>query len=510
MKFKLATIYSVATLLASSFMGCSNFDDINTNPDSSTKVKSSLLATGAIAGIVKSNYGAGFTDHLFISKYLAWGEGSRGSQYNDFGKEGFGGYVSLKDYELMAELAPEDQKEAYEGLALLLKAYRLYGYTLNVGDIPYKEIMQGEEGVLTPKYDTQKDVFLFLLEDLETASQKFQSARDFDGDIIFNGNVKNWSKITTALQLRVLIDLSMKESDSELNIAQRFKTVFASGSLMESNEDNLQLKYSDKANQFYPFHNSQNRHWSYPMLSDFMVEMLKENQDYRLFYYGSPAKSKLDEGIEANKWEAFVGVDPTEPISDIKYLYATGAYSGLNKRYVDYAPGEPFIRMGYAEQNFILAEAALRNWIDAEPSVYYKKGIEASCTFLATYTPDDKIYNYGNLMTSEVINELLNRSTLQLTGVFDVDLEKIMKQKYLAGFMQLPYQTYYDYRRTGYPKFPINEKTSLNFNAPNKIPVRWRYPDTENQYNKENVEEAIKRQYNGVDEVNKLMWILNK
>ena len=85
-----------------------------------------------------------------------------------------------------------------------------------------------------------------------------------------------------------------------------------------------------------------------------------------------------------------------------------------------------------------------------------------------------------------------------------------MKQKYLAGFMQLPYQTYYDYRRTGYPKFPINEKTSLNFNAPNKIPVRWRYPDTENQYNKENVEEAIKRQYNGVDEVNKLMWILNK
>ena len=85
----------------------------------------------------------------------------------------------------------------------------------------------------------------------------------------------------------------------------------------------------------------------------------------------------------------------------------------MNKRYVDYAPGEPFIRMGYAEQNFILAEAALRNWIDAEPSVYYKKGIEASCTFLATYTPDDKIYNYGNLMTSEVINELLNRSTLQ-------------------------------------------------------------------------------------------------
>ena len=40
------------TLSAFAFMGCSKFDDINTSPDTSTQVKSSLLATGAIAGIV--------------------------------------------------------------------------------------------------------------------------------------------------------------------------------------------------------------------------------------------------------------------------------------------------------------------------------------------------------------------------------------------------------------------------------------------------------------------------
>lgn len=82
-----------------------------------------------------------------------------------------------------------------------------------------------------------------------------------------------------------------------------------------------------------------------------------------------------------------------------------------------------------------------------------------------------------------------------------------MEQKYIASFMQLPYQPYYDYRRTGYPVLPINPETSLNFNAPDKLPVRWQYPDTEISYNTENVEEAIERQY-GSDEVNKLMWIL--
>lgn len=53
-------------------------------------------------------------------------------------------------------------------------------------------------------------------------------------------------------------------------------------------------------------------------------------------------------------------------------------------------------------------------------------------------------------------------------------------------------------------------KICLIFNAPDKIPVRWQYPESEISYNKANVEEAIQRQYGGSDEVNKLMWILQK
>lgn len=44
--------FSLAAISLSLF-GCANFDDINTNPDTSTHTTSKLLCTGAIAGILK-------------------------------------------------------------------------------------------------------------------------------------------------------------------------------------------------------------------------------------------------------------------------------------------------------------------------------------------------------------------------------------------------------------------------------------------------------------------------
>lgn len=504
MNYIKSTVIAAATILC---VGCNNFTDINTNPDSVTKVNSKLLATGAIAGIMKSGSGPTFVDHMFITKYLAWGEGARGAQYNDFYRTSFDSYVNLLDYKLMAELAPEESKNAYEGLALFLKSYVLFDLTMSVGDIPYSDILQGEEGFMTPKYDSQKDVCLFILQDLEQAYAKMSQAKNFEGDFIFSGDTKKWEKVITALQLRTLMHLSIKENDPDLKIIDRFKKVFQQGALMESNEDNLQLTYSNAAGQLYPYHSSGNKHWAYAMLSDYLVKMLKENEDYRLFYYGRPAQSLVAEGISSYSWDAFMGVDPTAPISEVKDHYAEGSFSGLNERYINYAPGEPFIRLGYAEQKFILAEAALRGWIDVDANELYKEGIKASMEFISSNTPDEDIYHYGHLMTETYIQSFIEKPSIQLQGDFDHKLEQIMKQKYIASFMQLPYQPYYDYRRTGYPDLPINPETSMNFNDPKKLPMRWQYPDTEISYNTKNVEEAIQRQY-GSDEVNKLMWIL--
>lgn len=512
MKFnKQIAMMLAATALAS----CSQFDDINTNPDAATKVTSTLLATGSIIDITKPSQGKSFMSNQMLSKYIGWGENKEGNQYNSFGSEDFKKYIMLKDYKLMAELSAPENKNAYEALALFLKAYKLYDFTLNVGDIPYKGILEGEQGNLTPAYNTQKEVFTFLLEDLDRAHELFTIAAkeegNFKGDpTAFAGKVSNWIKINTALELRILINLSKKESDPDLKVKEKFAQVAArANSLMASNDDNLQLKFSDKKGQIYPFNNTLHQHYSYPVVTSVIIDLLKANQDYRLFYYADPSSVKLKAGLKQDNWDAYPGVDPSLPYVEFGEFYESKNYCPLNRRYVTYIPGEPYIRVGYAEQKFILAEAALRGWISGDASTYYKEGIKASMDFVKDNTLNDEMYHHGRLITEEVITQLLANPTLQLTGDFEGDLKKIIEQKYIAGFMQLPYQSYYDYRRTGYPEFPINPESNNNSNAPDKMPVRWTYPSGEFSYNKANVEAALQRQFGSTsDDINAVMWIL--
>lgn len=51
----------------------------------------------------------------------------------------------------MAEQATEEEKNAYQGLAYFMKAYKLFYYSLEVGDIPYSEALQGEADNIKPK-----------------------------------------------------------------------------------------------------------------------------------------------------------------------------------------------------------------------------------------------------------------------------------------------------------------------------------------------------------------------
>ena len=502
------TKYIAGALIGTMLFSCSNFDEINTDPDAATKVNSQLLATGAILGITKPSIGKNFVYNQMVTKHMAWGEVREGSQYNSFGRESFDGYSTLKDYKLMAKLARPEDKNAYEALSLFLKAYKLYNYTLNVGDIPYEGILEGDKGNFTPAYNTQKEVFKFLLADLDRAHELFLEAKAFKGDPIFSGNIKNWNKINTALELRMLINLSKRADDADLKVAEKFAEVVARGTLMTSNKDNLQLTFSEKEGQLYPFNNSLHNHSIYTIMTSTVVDILKANNDYRLFYYANPSEAKIKAGAKVTDWDAYVGVDPSLPFGSLSKIYESKQHSSINSRYITYIYGEPYIQFGYAEQNFILAEAALRGWISGDAAEYYKKGIEASMRFAADNTPNDEAYHHGREITDEIITKTLETPSLQLTGDFETKLKKIIEQKYVAGFMQLSYQSYYDYRRTGYPVFPINPQSNMNSDKPDKMPMRWLYPNSEFSYNKKNVEDAIQKQYAGDDDVNAIMWIL--
>jgi hypothetical protein len=188
---------------------------------------------------------------------------------------------------------------------------------------------------------------------------------------------------------------------------------------------------------------------------------------------------------------------------------SAGNASLINNRFFYVQSGQPAIKHGYAEQNFILAEARLRGWITSgDANEYYKEGIRANMQFIAQHTP--KEYAHGRPITDEWIETFLQKPEIQLKpgdGLSPENLEKIITQKYLAAFMNDTYMSYFEYRRTGYPVLPVNPESNRN-TIPDRMPMRWMYSQEEYQYNRENVLEAVQRQFNGNDEVNELMWIL--
>ena len=498
--------YLIGALVATGMLcSCSNFDDLNTNPDSPTTVTPEMLATKLILGTTKPSTSKAFFNSNFLMKQLAWGEGSVDYQYNKMGRSGFGGYTSLVNGVKMVELADDNNPNAFQALNKFVKAFTVFYISMEMGDVPYSDALQGETGNITPKYDSQKDVMLQILDDLEEAYTLFGQAKKFDGDPVFGGDVNKWQKTVASFELKVLMNLSRVADDADLKVKERFATIVSNKKLMESNDDNYQLVFSEKKGQRYPMYKDDFNYNMYPMLSSTIVDVMKQHQDYRLFYIAEPSDAKVKAGIDASSWDAYIGVNPSLPFHEISEKYSSDNFCNLNLRYKNNAAGEPFITVGYADQCFILAEAAVRGWISGSADTYYKKGIEASMRFIADHTPEN--YAHGRVLTDEVIADFLQNPAIQLTNGEADGLEMILTQRYLAWFLHSPWNSYYEYRRTGYPKLPINPETSLN-EVKTELPQRWMYPESESQYNKANLQEALERQFNGSDDRNKKMWIL--
>lgn len=193
--------------------------------------------------------------------------------------------------------------------------------------------------------------------------------------------------------------------------------------------------------------------------------------------------------------------------TDIQKEVQAGNASAINDRYINIPEGEPTYLLSYSEMNFILAEAAVRGIIQGDAQDYYQKGIRAAMKFTADNTPNDEAYNHKMPITDAYINEYLTQPEVSLTGSNEQKIEKIIVQKYLSTFLEAPYNAFFEYRRTGYPKFIINPKSNRN-DPTSKMPLRWMYPQNEYDYNSDNVKAAVQSQFSGVDDNNQIMWIL--
>ncbi|MCT4288564.1 SusD/RagB family nutrient-binding outer membrane lipoprotein [Elizabethkingia anophelis] len=484
---KSTKIYFLTIITVLGLSGCSKVEDYQDDPNRPTRVgPESLLPDIEINAFKTIDASA-----ALASRQLTYINGVNREQYYDWQRSSssFGNYDNIKQVQKMIGEAERTGSPVYKSLARFFRSYFFISLTETYGDIPYSEAVK--DGIFYPKYDDQKSIYKDVLNELALANtelSKFNS--NISGDLIYNGDLLKWRKLINSYRLRILMDLSKRADDSDLNVKQSFADIVNNPSqnpIMEGIGDSGALPFYNLVNNRYPYFNSNDLKTAYYMEQSF-VDKLKKSKDPRLF--------KM-----AEKKTSTVGVMPDDPFSYYDGLYGSedlgknstdasnGLASRINPRYFDDPINEPTLLMGYAELQFILAEAAVRGWIGGNANAYYTKGISASMDFYKIGSADAAAY--------------LAQSTVALQP--NSEIKQIMDQKHIALFFNTGWRIFYDQRRTGFPKFNTDGKGILN---DGKIPKRRMYPSTEITNNNTNLTNAVNKQYPDGDNINGVMWLI--
>jgi len=494
MKPSITNISSIIILIAT-LASCKKFEDFQVNPNNPTLADPALLLTN----LERVAFSTVSTDVSLASRQLVYTQSSSNAQYYGWQRGGFD-YNDISQVIKMEQEAVRVGKQNYRYIGKFFRAYFIVDMTQRFGDIPYSKMMQSisdnnfsDSSAIRPAYDQQQDIYLGVLNDLRIASDSLATGQvAIGGDVVYNGVIEKWKKLINSFTLRVLMSLSKKESVAALNIKQRFNDIVSNPGkypLFASNEDNGALPYYNITGNQYPYYNDNSMKTDFYLDSSF-VDILQSLKDPRLFVFGQPTPAS---GLPADNFNAYDGLVGSAPLDYNTGKRGDGKASQINKRFAYEPVNEPSLLMGYAELQFILAEAAVRGWISGDADSLYKKGIEASLNFS----------NFGNAYSEQDIKDYLDQPTLDLQP--GTEIKQIITQKYISMFMNTGWQPFFEQRRTGFPAFETAGAGMLNGG---KIPKRWMYPSDEYTNNATNVENAVKGQYPDGDDINGTMWLV--
>jgi hypothetical protein len=406
----------------------------------------------------------------------------------------------------------------YLTLGKFLRVYSYIWLTQRVGDIPTLEAGKGLANP-TPKFDSQEDIYLNALNTLDTINQELATiaadvnAPKLNGDIYFANNLTSWRRAVNAYQLRLLISLSKRADDSpKLQVKQRFAKIVNTPTeypLFRTIADNWNYTFLPVTNryptQFLRLYALETT------VSKTILDLLKNNNDPRIFIAATPAPGQITAGKKADDFEAYNGSDNSRSqVALFAESQSTkGIYSYVN--YIRYLRGpdfiaEPYIMCGYSEMCFNIAEAANRGWLTADAAKYYEDGVKASLLFYGI-AQGTKLTISGptGAVSGEAtanVNDFLAK--VKYVGNSADGLKQILEQKYVAFWQNSGWEAFYQFRRTGIPKFSEGAST----NAQGKIPSRWLYPVREVVNNPINAKLAIDKQFGGTDDVFAKMWLI--
>jgi hypothetical protein len=472
---------ALAALLVLAISACENgLTDANKDPNAPTDVSAQFLLPSAIDSAVENTFGAG----LMLSHTAIWPQHAVQLQYPDE-EEGlvrpdrmqlyWDNYFAgpLKDIQLVIEKGKETDEPNVEAVGMIWKAW-IYSIVTDLwGDVPYSEALRGEEGISTPKYDAQRDIYVGLLQQLAAAqSMLTANGGDFgNGDILYGNDIAKWKRFANSLRMRLAMRLS--QADATLARTEFIAANTAGG--FQSNADNAMLRWAGGAYRNPIFEDWQGR--DDHGVSATMIDTLKSFADPRLELYAEKAAEDgqyrgLRNGV----------IEPPLSIS---------GYSRIGNFWRKDGATTPAALLTYSEVLFLQAEAAARGWTTAAAATLYRDAIVANMNQYDEWSPAN------NPTDAEITTYLASpRVTYNATTA----IAQINLQKWISLFMNGS-EAWANWRRTGVPALVKGPDMSTS-----RIPVRFQYPDNEQSLNKANLDAAVARQGGGKDLVTPVWW----
>jgi hypothetical protein len=485
---KTIQLYKSVLIILMVFMlgACTNFEDLADDPNRATSVPPSMLLTEVLRVMNNVDDEGPWSSAQRDNQFWAISFDYYGDQDYNWGSAPLR-YTTLSNVQAMVKEADKfDTKNKYGALAKFFNAY-FYDYmSKRMGDIPMSESLQAKSDapITKPKYDAQKDQITMAKAEVGTAA--------IQGDFLYNGDLDKWQRAINSFHLRVLIGLSKKSS--EINVISQFNAIVSNPSkypLMRGIEDNMTRYFSDENGNNYALNPGNfGRNRNRDIMAGTYLNILKQNNDPRIYKVADPAAFYFNASDPLNL-NAYIPANTGDDQGSMQVASDEGKLSyPSEKRYYSSYVGEGYILFGYAEQQFVIAEAINRGWISGDAATYYKQGIKASMDFYDVSNAD--------------ITAFLNNTNVVYKGNDVAGLEQIVTQKYVAFFQNSERESYFNYRRTGFPKFDIGPANKNN----GKIPKRWKYPQSEFETNSANVNAALASQYGGTDDINAVMWLI--
>ncbi len=529
--------FSAVILLSSCIR---DFEEVNTNPLGATDehIKTEGLAAGGLfpglvdkpiplgvnAYQVSQNISADNWVGYFAPGGSAWDGGKNTTHYfiSDFrGSQPFpilltnimNTYFAIK--EATHDLKIEDgnliynekgiQDRAFYAMAQIVKVMGVHRATDMYGPIPYTDMRPDK---ITAKYDSQETVYKTFLSELEKAvatlnEYGYDKKLMTEYDPIYQGDVSKWIKLGNSLMLR----LAMRVRYADDALAREYITKPTSHPVGLITEADKVAKL--QTNGKYVYNN--------PLAGMLGYKELK--MGVGIYSY---LKGYNDPRIEVYFDKTTIGGTQSEDY----YAVRSGVANVAGSDYEQYSLPKidrttPVYWFKASETYFLLAEAALFNYVTTNTAAYYyQKGIELSFeensvkTTVATYlassgTPaaytDPKNSNFNASAVSTIDKQWSDSASTE------ENLERIITQKYLAIYPD-GLEAWSEWRRTGYPRMFKIPSNQTNVNAADisdsgKDNGVRRYPFAYDEYqlNTENVN-AAKALLGGADNAATNVW----